>query len=1063
MDMFAYVEQTFDELYGPLIIPVALFDQQTRLVQSNQAFCSLIRSSAAEICSQPLAAFLKRPDGSFASLDEVPIHYMTDVRCANGAELPVIIDFRKLQDAHKHTAGGLLFFIDLRDPEALCAMMKRILQDHDPMNPQLLPELTEGLIKEREALRRDALEARGFLTDVLAACGDGIILMDATGRITYANDSFSSILQKERGDIVGRLLQELGPGEGEFLSTTGEWVRLDQDYLSGQIENVAKVRAFQHGGKVRSWLWYAYNRGGTVLPLEGTVSVQKNHAGQLTGFIAVFRDITDRKIAERIVQQASHFRSQFYANITHEFRTPLTLMLGPLESMLRGEQGAVSKQLSEQLHVVLANGRQLLKLVNQLLDFSMIEFGSRNFMFERRDLNKFLETILDAFSSIAKRKHIKLAFHPDASLAEVFIDAAKTEKVLFNLIGNAFKFTPERGSITVSLETVACPPKDLQPAGEADKALAAPAAPYVKITVADTGIGIKAGDIPHIFERFKRGSDSSSQALGGSGIGLAHAYEVAALMRGWIDVVSEYGVGSTFSLYVPRLTEPPEGADGSLEQVKTELYADAAVEIADVERSISESKRPARSVSGSKPLLLIVEDNGAVRKYISETVSKDYDFIEAQNGREALKILENCRPDVVLCDIMMPAVSGLDVLNHVRSNPDLRRTGFIVLTDRADLEMKVAGIEEGADDYIVKPCNSLELLARIKAILRTRALIASNERQQHEISNLTLQLQDRYAYSNIIGHAPAMQRLYQLLAHIEGTAAPVLITGETGTGKELVARAIHYNRARKGNRLVSVNCAAMPQELMEREFFGHKKGAYTGAHESRNGYFQEADGGTLFLDEIGEMDQSMQVKLLRVLERGEIIRVGDSVPIRVDVRLITATNKDLRTAVEQGFFRKDLYYRIYVLPVHVPALRERQEDIPALVDHFLKSCSLRYGKSIPPLSHRDRQLLLDYAYPGNVRELEHIIERFFLMGGDIEELLGGQRLSKKTCFLERENGQPISTRPLQAAGRKAKDEAERDIIRETLLSCKNNYSEAARQLNISRAALYKKLKKLNPA
>jgi transcriptional regulator with PAS, ATPase and Fis domain len=279
--------------------------------------------------------------------------------------------------------------------------------------------------------------------------------------------------------------------------------------------------------------------------------------------------------------------------------------------------------------------------------------------------------------------------------------------------------------------------------------------------------------------------------------------------------------------------------------------------------------------------------------------------------------------------------------------------------------------------------------------------------------------------------------------------------GETGTGKDLIANALHYNSPRKDAPFIAVNCGAIPKELMEREFFGHVKGAYTGAHQDREGYFEKADGGTLFLDEIGELDKSLQVKLLRALERGEINRVGTSETTKVDVRLIAASNKDLRAEVQEGNFREDLYYRIYVLPVQVPPLRDRKEDIPLLVEHFIKKIQSESKIELPSLSEKEMSLLLHYSYPGNVRELEHIIERFCFLGSSAGNLLNDLPESPgkpSPSFFYDEILSSVS--PLK----KAREHTERDIITHTLTLCDNDYGVTAKKLNICLASLYKKVK-----
>jgi len=348
-----------------------------------------------------------------------------------------------------------------------------------------------------------------------------------------------------------------------------------------------------------------------------------------------------------------------------------------------------------------------------------------------------------------------------------------------------------------------------------------------------------------------------------------------------------------------------------------------------------------------------------------------------------------------------------------------------------------------------------------KALVQISDLMRANSEKEQKIATLNRKLQRTYNYGNIIGSSQPMRKMYQLLEAIKDSEAPVLITGETGTGKELIANAIHFSSPRSKGPMISVNCGAIPAELMEREFFGHVRGAYTGATESRKGYFSEADSGTLFLDEIGELQKDMQVKLLRALEQGSIMRVGDAAAIKVNVRLIAATNSDLQAAVQMGTFRRDLYYRLYVLPVHVPPLRERTEDIPMLIQHFMRKLKTKTKKELPPLTEKALRCFMNYAYPGNVRELEHMIERFCLLGGKADIMFFGQVGKQKGSPSDFLSDDILSSAmPLKTAVQKAKLHAEREVLRHVLEQCNNNYEKTAKRLNICLASLYNKLKNL---
>ncbi len=900
----------------------------------------------------------------------------------------------------------------------------------------------DGVKKSQESyFEQDAKKAVVILEKVVESCGDGVVICDGSGKIIYANDAFIHIVNKPKEALLGESFNTIGPTSGTFTTTAGETIILDQSYIDKQIENVERIRQLPDGDKITGWEWYAFNDTGDIVPLEGTVSIQKNKQDETTGYVAIFRDITERRVAEKALEEAYRYRNRFYANITHDFRTPLTLSIGPLESILRGEFGNVNNTIRQQLGAAIGNSRQLLKLVNQLLDFSMLESGAGNIVYEKRNLHQFITAVLDAFTFISEKKSIDLQFTVDNDVPDLPIDAAKMEKILFNIIGNAFKFTPEHGAITITVSNA-------PPLPDTDT-------PRVQITIADTGIGIKKEDTETIFDRFKLGSNIAGR-YPGNGIGLAHAKELTELMEGTITVESRNGKGSAFSVFLPLRANgnasgtepPPDGASA--------LYSTAAIETADIDQADDTLED---NVSGTGPLVLVIEDNAAMRKYISAVLKPEYDFIEARNGEDALEKMKQHTPDIIVCDIMMPEMDGYAFLHCKKEVPEWNAIPLIFLTARTDMESKIGGLEEGADDYIVKPFNSLELLARIKAQLRIRTMFSTMQKQNLQISSLTNKLQDLYSYGNIIGSTTVMRKIYHLLEAIKNSDATVLITGETGTGKELIANAIHFNSPRSKGPMISVNCGAIPRELMEREFFGHVKGAYTGAVETKKGYFSEADGGTLFLDEIGEMDLNMQVKLLRVLERGEIVRVGDTIPKKVDVRLIVATNKTLKDEVEQGNFREDLFYRIFVLPIHVPPLRERPEDIPLLIDHFLKKFRKKHNVDMPPPSQKQIGLLMQYTYPGNVRELEHIVERYCLLGGKPDSFLVEKPPEAVGVIKNVSDDAEANNKPLKAASQLAGAQAEKEIIIRMLKSCNNNRTEAANRLNICRASLYRKLKK----
>ena len=374
--------------------------------------------------------------------------------------------------------------------------------------------------------------------------------------------------------------------------------------------------------------------------------------------------------------------------------------------------------------------------------------------------------------------------------------------------------------------------------------------------------------------------------------------------------------------------------------------------------------------------ILVVDDEQSMREFLDIMLKKEgYKVSLASNGEEVLKYIDKDIFDLVLLDIRMPKMDGIAVLKKIKSaSPE---TVVIMITAYASADTAIKAMKEGAYDYITKPFKVDEIKLIIKNAIEKKHL-------RNENILLKQVVRDRYVFDNIIGKSPKMLALYELLEKVAPTKTNVLITGESGTGKELVAKAIHYNSPRKEKPFVTLNCGAIPEALIESELFGHMKGAFTDAIATKKGLFEMADEGTIFLDEISELPLMMQVKLLRVLQDREFKRVGGTEDIRVDVRIIAATNKDLERAVKEKRFREDLYYRLNVIQIKLPNLRERREDIEVLATHFLKRYSEELNKNISGISPEALHLLLNYEYPGNVRELQNIIERAVALGTDQE-------------------------------------------------------------------------------
>ncbi|MES2854283.1 MAG: sigma-54 dependent transcriptional regulator, partial [Bdellovibrionota bacterium] len=374
-----------------------------------------------------------------------------------------------------------------------------------------------------------------------------------------------------------------------------------------------------------------------------------------------------------------------------------------------------------------------------------------------------------------------------------------------------------------------------------------------------------------------------------------------------------------------------------------------------------------------KPRILVVDDEESIREFLDIMLRKEgYEVTCVEDGQKAIDMLKKKTFDMTISDLQMPNVTGIELLKHVKETyPDLL---FMMITAFGTTESAVEAMKMGAYDYITKPFKIDEVRINIANALRSKNLEVENR-------SLKKELEKEYSFQNLVGNSDAMHRIYDLVKRVSETPTNVLVTGESGTGKEMVAKAIHFNGPLKEKPFVTVNCGAIPESLMESEMFGHKKGSFTGAIVDKSGLFEVADGGTLFLDEVGELPTSIQVKLLRAIQERVIRRVGGIDDTKVEVRIIAATNRDLEQMVAQGTFRQDLFYRLNVINIRTPSLRERREDIPLLANHFLTKYNNRLTKTVNAISREAMDLLKKYDYPGNVRELENIIERTVALEG----------------------------------------------------------------------------------
>jgi DNA-binding NtrC family response regulator len=770
-------------------------------------------------------------------------------------------------------------------------------------------------------------------------------------------------------------------------------------------------------------------------------------------------------------------------------------MLGPLEEVLPETRERLTRERHEQLVTVRRNAFRLLKLVNTLLDFSRIEAGRVQAVYEPTDLAAVTSEIASVFRSAMENAGLRFLVECAPIDEPVYVDHDMWEKVVSNLLSNAFKFTFE-GAVSVTLKT---------------------ATNSAELAVRDTGVGIPEDQRTRVFERFHRIEGTRARTYEGTGIGLALVQELIRLHGGHVRVESTVGEGSTFIVNIPLGTAhlPAEriqatrslastgiGAEAYAEEAQRWLpddwhRADATVLPTHGSRALSAPLEP----SATRDVIVVADDNADVRQYLKHLLSGRYEVHAAADGAQALDAARRVRPALLLADVMMPQLDGFGLLRAIRDDAAIASMPIILLSARAGEESRVEGLQAGADDYLVKPFTARELLARVEAHLKLAnfrrdtaereerlRMEAELERQRlhasqellAETSRLYRELQQREAeiralkdqlhrenlalrdevdrtsmFEEIVGSSDALKGVLSRIAKVAPTDSTVLIAGETGTGKELIARAVHKRSQRSARGFVSVNCAALVPTLISSELFGHERGAFTGATQRRLGRFELADGGTIFLDEVGELLPETQVALLRVLQERQFERVGGTQPIAVDVRVIAATNRDLKAAVAGGSFREDLFYRLNVFPIEVPPLRKRKDDVLMLVEYFVRRYASRAGKTIRSIDKKTLDLLQAYDWPGNIRELQNVIERSVI-------------LSSNGVFAVDESwlpAQPVRRRPQVAVSAASGGEprGEREIIEAALAECRGRVagpSGAAARLGLPPSTLDHRIKVL---
>jgi DNA-binding NtrC family response regulator len=457
----------------------------------------------------------------------------------------------------------------------------------------------------------------------------------------------------------------------------------------------------------------------------------------------------------------------------------------------------------------------------------------------------------------------------------------------------------------------------------------------------------------------------------------------------------------------------------------------------------------------ARRILIVDDEKDTVEMIVTLLNLEGYEVSTAFSGAEAMKFLEAERPgasdaetpiDLILLDVMLGDEDGRDFCRKIKQDEKLKFIPVIILTVRSSLQDKINALNLGADDYLTKPFINEELLAKVRVMLRIKDLHDELKTEKDKNILLAQELEKRYSFGSILGKNTRMQGIYELISDISNTDSTVLIQGESGTGKELIAKAIHFNSYRKNRPFVVANCSAYSQNLLESELFGHEKGSFTGAIRKKAGRFELAHGGTIFLDEIGEVSPPTQILLLRVLQDHRFERVGGEETLEVDVRVIAATNKNLMEEIKKGTFREDLYYRLNVIPIMVPPLREREDDIPLLASYFLQKFCQEKGKDVTSISPEVMEILLAHSWPGNVRELENVIEHAII-------------IAKQEKILPKDLPQYLLQHPLPTQQPISLQDHEKDLIMRTLEETNWNKHQTAKRLKITRSTLYAKMKR----
>jgi len=850
---------------------------------------------------------------------------------------------------------------------------------------------------------------------VLDALLDGVLLVDRKGEIRDANPEACRILEASVESI-----------RETAVARHGE--------VGREVDRLAK-RVLAGGQPVLEDDVECDRRGAPPLTLGFAVSPLANPNGSrdVDAVVVVIRDRTIPNTLRAIVSQQKQLASYglIAAGIAHEVKNPLGGIRGAAE-LLGGWTGDERSKRAAEL--IVGEVDRISDLVEELMVFARGD----ELQSEPTNLHQVLDRVIELARMDPLASGVAIDRIYDPSIPEVPADADRLSQVFMNLLRNALQAVPETSG-RVEIET----------GMSLDHRLTGPqrtSIPTVQVKLSDNGRGIAPAHLERLATPFFTTRDK------GTGLGLAVSRHWVTRHHGTLQIESVEGEGTTVRVHLPlqtnRAPDRPPGRPHPPHRFRS-MSSDSTAPI----------PTPAPRDGARTARILVADDESSIRFVLREALEAEGHTVDdVDDGDRALEALSSGQYDIAFLDIRMPGHTGLELLDHLRATGS--ETAAVVITAESTMENAVEAMKRGALDYLVKPFSLAEVAALTQKSLATRKL-------QREVKRLRRETRAPVD-ERLIGRSAAMLDIFKTVGKIAARNVPVLITGESGTGKELVARATHQASPRAENAFVAVNSAAIPRELLESELFGHERGAFTGAVDSRLGRFREADGGTLFLDEIGDMPADLQAKLLRVLQSGEVTSVGGTKPDKVDVRILAATHRELDTLVQEGGFREDLLYRLRVVPIAIPPLRERADDIPTLAEHFTHRYANELVSGARFLSEAALDFLASHDWPGNVRELENAVKRALVMSSgdmltpeDFGFLTEGRAQNDAVAGFDvallGEIRGALARESVTDLHREFIEQVERPLIESVLAHTAGNQIRAAAILGINRNTLRKKI------